>query len=76
LRLAIRQAHLDPDQADHTDIATTISKLGGVRHDQGDLEGALTLLERALAVYEVGLGPDHPETIRSREALASVAVDQ
>ena len=39
-----------------------------------DLDGARTLLECALAVYEAGLGPDHPETIQSRQALAAVAV--
>jgi Tetratricopeptide repeat len=43
-----------------------------VLRDQGDLDTARTLDERALAIFEARLGPDHPETARSRERLAAV----
>jgi Tetratricopeptide repeat/Leucine Rich repeat len=38
--------------------------------DQGDLAAALPLHERALAIREKVLGPEHPDTARSRENLA------
>jgi Tetratricopeptide repeat len=39
---------------------------------QGDLDAARTLHERALAIREARLGPDHPDTVRSRGLLAAV----
>jgi Tetratricopeptide repeat len=46
-----------------------------VLRDQGDLDGARTLHERALAIYEARLGADHPDTARSRERLAAVVAE-
>ena len=36
----------------------------------GDLAGARPYYERALAIYEQALGPDHPDTARSLNNLA------
>jgi hypothetical protein len=41
--------------------------LANAPHDQGDLQGARPLHERALAIRETCLGADHRETVRSRE---------
>ena len=43
---------------------------------QGDLTGARRLHERALAIYEARLGPDHPHTATSLNDLAVVLRDQ
>jgi hypothetical protein len=43
-----------------------------VLRDQGDLEGARTLFERALGIYEAGLGPDHPNTGKARRNFVGV----
>jgi hypothetical protein len=42
--------------------------------DQGDLDAARSLHERALAIREARLGADHPDTMRSRKDLAAVVV--
>jgi tetratricopeptide (TPR) repeat protein len=39
---------------------------------QGELPGARTLSERALAIYESTMGPDHPDTATSLNDLARV----
>jgi hypothetical protein len=39
---------------------------------QGDLAGARSLFERALAIREKALGPEHPDTIRARDNLAKL----
>lgn len=41
----------------------------------GDLVGARTRFERALAIYEARLGPDHPDTMRSRRSLAALTAE-
>ena len=47
-----------------------------VLHDQGDLQGARALHERALTIREAHLGPDHPDTATSLNNLALVLADQ
>jgi len=44
-------------------------------HAQGDLDGARPIHERALSIREARLGPDHPDTVRSRKALAAVVAE-
>ena len=46
-----------------------------VLHAQGDLDTARTLHQRALTIYEVRLGADHPDTVRSRQRLAAVVAE-
>jgi hypothetical protein len=43
---------------------------------QGDLAAARPLLERARAIREKVLGPEHPDTATSFNNLASLLVDQ
>jgi tetratricopeptide (TPR) repeat protein len=57
---------------DHLIIAHNLNNLANILRDQGDLDAARTLYKRALAIYEARLGPDHPDTTRSREQLAAV----
>jgi hypothetical protein len=53
----------------------SLNNLAGVLRDQGDLDGARPLYERARAIREVRLGADHPDTVRSRERLAAVVAE-
>ena len=46
-----------------TDVAILRSNLGHVLRDLGDLAGARGELERALAIVEAALGPDHPDAV-------------
>jgi hypothetical protein len=46
--------------------------LGLVLSNLGDLNTARGLYERALAIREARLGPDHPDTARSRQDLETV----
>jgi hypothetical protein len=63
-----------PLGTDHPDTAQSLDNLAVVMYEQGDLDSARTLLERALAIREGRLGADHPDTLRSREQLAAVVV--
>jgi Tetratricopeptide repeat len=49
-----------------------ISNLGSVFQDLGDLEGARHLHERALAIREARLGPDHPDTATTQRSLTNL----
>jgi hypothetical protein len=60
---------------DHPNTATSLHNFADVRRAQGDLQAARTLLDRALAIWETRLGADHPDTVRSREALAAVVAE-
>ena len=53
-------------------MATWGGSLGGALQDLGDLQGARAELERALAIGEVTLGPDHPHVATYRGNLAGV----
>ena len=46
------------DGPDHPTVARRLANLGHVLQDQGDLEGARTHYERALAIFERFLGED------------------
>jgi hypothetical protein len=56
----------------HPQTTTSLNNLALVLRDQGDLAGARTLHERALAIRETHLGPDHPATEESRRELVAV----
>jgi hypothetical protein len=53
-------------------VATCRNNLGRVLRDLGDLEGARVQLERALAIGEATLGPDHADVANWRNDLGSV----
>jgi len=67
--VAIYEARLG---ADAPSTAWSLNNLASVLHDQGDLDSARRLHERALAIREARLGHDHPDTVRSRRDLAAV----
>ena len=50
--------------------------LAGLLQAQDDLAGARPLFERALAICEHALGPEHPETATSLDHLASLLQEQ
>ena len=46
---------------DHPDVAIWFNNLGNVLREQGDLDGAKALYERAIAIDETAFGSDHLE---------------
>ena len=50
----------------------SLNNLAVLLQAQGDLAGARPLYERALAIYEKVLGPDHPRLATSLNNLASL----
>ena len=55
------QAGLAQRSVEHPDVAQTLNNLAGLYHSQGQYAKAEPLYERALAIYEEALGPDHSE---------------
>src|SRR5262249_39310648 len=53
-----------------------LNNLAGLLQAQGDFMGARPLYERALAINEKVLGPEHPETATSLNNLARLLHDQ
>jgi len=49
------------DGPTHPKTAASLSNLGTVLADLGELPAARDHHQRALAIYEAQLGPDHPE---------------
>jgi Tetratricopeptide repeat len=47
---------------EHPNTAQSLNNLAVLLQAQGDLTGARPLFERALAIYEKALGPEHPDT--------------
>jgi len=68
--LAIREKILG---LEHLDKARSLNNLGFLLRAQGDLVGARPYYERALAIWEKRLGPDHPHTKIARGNLESLA---
>ena len=56
-RSRIDEASFGPD---HPNVARDVNNLGAVLQALGDLAGARAAFERALAIFERVLGPDHP----------------
>jgi tetratricopeptide (TPR) repeat protein len=65
--LALHEDHLAAEQA-----ASLQSNLGSLLRAQGDLAGARPYFERALAITEQVLGPQHPDTATSLNNLGSL----
>lgn len=61
---------LDPDDAF---VGLTLTQLGWVMRQTGDLRKARSVLERAIAVNSKALGVDHPQTADSKNSLAMVS---
>jgi tetratricopeptide (TPR) repeat protein len=57
-------------------MVSSLNNLAFLFRAQGDLAGARPLYERALAIREKGLGPDHPDTAQSLNNLAGQLYDQ
>ena len=53
-------------------MAIRVNNLGGVLQDLGDLAGARAAYERALAINEKFLPPDHPHNQITRTSLAAL----
>jgi tetratricopeptide (TPR) repeat protein len=53
-----------------------LNNLAGLYESQGKHDEAEPLYERALAIYEKALGPDHPYTATSLNNLARLREDQ
>jgi tetratricopeptide (TPR) repeat protein len=70
--LIMYEALLGPD---HSDVATVISNLGRVKHELGDLTGALKHFERALIKNELAHGSEHPNVARDLGNLGAVRRD-
>lgn len=67
--LRISQASLG---AQHEDVGRTLNNLGHVLYLQGDLPGALDMLEQGLAVSSAALGDKHPEVATALNYLGLV----
>jgi len=52
--------------------AQSLNNLGGLLDSMGDLAGARPYYERALAILEAKLGPDHPHTVTVRRNLEAL----
>jgi Tfp pilus assembly protein PilF len=57
----------------HPATATSLNNLGYLLQAMGDLAAARPYYERALAITEQVLGPDHPHTHIVRDNLATLA---
>ena len=48
---------------DHPEVARTLTNLGNVQQEQGELPATRASLQRALAVFGRVYGSDHPHTV-------------
>jgi tetratricopeptide (TPR) repeat protein len=61
--------------ADYASIRETVSK-GNLYRDQGNLEEAAQIYQRAIASYTKALGPEHASTIDTINTLGNLYSDQ
>jgi Tetratricopeptide repeat len=57
---------------DHPHVATTLTNLGSVQYELGDLDDARATLQRALAIFQTAYGPDHPDVAKTLGNLCVV----
>jgi hypothetical protein len=57
---------------EHPDTATTIYDLAVLLQAQGELAAAQSLFQRALAIREKVLGPEHPDTAKRGKANSPI----
>jgi tetratricopeptide (TPR) repeat protein len=60
------------DAIAYTESADLLDRAGGYFHGQGAYAAARSLVERALAIRESVLGPEHPDTASSLNALVAL----
>ena len=51
----------------HPDTAEVDQNLGGAYYEKKDFVTSLKYLEKALLVFEEGLGTDHPKTLNGKD---------
>lgn len=61
--------------AGHADIGADTLGLGRCAMAAGDLEAARPLLQQAVRIFQVSLGPSHPRTLDAVASLAAAAVE-
>ena len=54
---------------DHAEVGRTLHNICFIRAEQGRLDDALALAERAKRIIEAALGPAHPDAARPRELI-------
>jgi tetratricopeptide (TPR) repeat protein len=57
-------------------VATTVNNIAGLLRNQGKYEDALLLYQRALAIWEKALRPNHPNTATSMNNMAELLRSQ
>jgi tetratricopeptide (TPR) repeat protein len=57
---------------DHPKVAIRANNVGKILKDQGDLEGALRWVRRALRILEATYGPGNPSTELTRRNLERI----
>jgi hypothetical protein len=67
--------HTDELGIDREETAELLNGAGLYLWQRADHEQARPLYERALAIREARLGPDHPDTVRSRQNLMAVVTE-
>jgi serine/threonine-protein kinase len=58
--LAMYRSQLGPD---HSEVGRTLSSLGGVRYEQGDVAGGVRDMGASLRIYRRAFGLSHPQTL-------------
>jgi tetratricopeptide (TPR) repeat protein len=58
--------------ANHPELATALSNLAMVMQDQGELDAAKAMYQRALSIKEAALGPNHPSVAPTLHNLATL----
>ena len=56
----------------HPQVATTLTNLGNVQWELGELPAAQATLQRALTIEETVYGPQHPHTALTLRLLAEL----
>ena len=68
-------SEIRPERSRSRDQSLRRAALAAALRDQGDPTAAGLLFERALAIRDRVLGPDHPDTVATRRALAELVAE-
>jgi tetratricopeptide (TPR) repeat protein len=61
---------LQPSANRHPDVAKSLNNLAALYYNQGQYAKAKPLYQRALAIWEEALGPEHPALAKALENYA------